>query len=151
MSSIPPILRSINYTTFSKICLTFISLSTPFNLDYSIFQQIHFEFSPLIINTHHRSQSHLFTPLSISTRFISLASNQYPTSNHQSQTPSLSNFHNSRILFSMILASSIPTFKFIPIVDDVIHNLHIQLSLKFIASNDLSINSFPSFSNFLDQ
>lgn len=92
------ILRSINYTTFLKIYLTFKS-SSPFNLDNSIFQQIHIEFSPLIINTHHRPQSHLFTPLPISTRFISLPSNQYPTSNHQSQILSLPNFHNSLLEF----------------------------------------------------
>lgn len=92
------ILRSINYTTFLKIYLTFKS-SLSFNLDNSIFQQIHIEFSPLIINTHHRPQSHLFTPLPISTRFISLPSNQYPTSNHQSQILSLPNFHNSLLEF----------------------------------------------------
>lgn len=92
---------SINYTTFLKIYFTFISLS-PTIINNSIFQQIHIEFSLLIINTHHRPQSHLSTPLPTSTRFISLSHFESISNfNHQSQIPSLSsNFHNSNSIFN---------------------------------------------------
>lgn len=84
---------SINYTTFLKIYFTFISLS-PTIINNSIFQQIHIEFSLLIINTHHRPQSHLSTPLPTSTRFISL-----------SHFESISNFESS-------ISNTLPLFQF---------------------------------------
>lgn len=101
LDSIPQYFVPSICTIFLKIYLTFISLS-PTIINNSIFQQIHIEFSLLIINTHHRPQSHLSTPLPTSTRFISLSHFESISNfNHQSQIPSLSsNFHNSNSIFN---------------------------------------------------
>lgn len=83
------ILRSINFLEdlpYFHIIITIIN--------NSIFQQIHIKFSPLIINTHHRPQSHLSTPLPTSTRFISL-----------SHFESISNFESS-------ISNTLPLFQF---------------------------------------
>lgn len=99
-----PSLDNSFHQNYSKFSWRFASPSYHYHpqLRHSIFQlHPHFEFCLSIANTHHRPQAissiHPITDLNY--RFISFTSNQYPTSNHQSQISSLC-FHSSDSVFN---------------------------------------------------